>query len=83
MEGQFPPHTRAHWLTKTRAEIHREEVFSRLLSSAQHLHLYYPEVDREGKLNLPATVLPKVEEQRTAALQPIHYPSLFFLAMVS
>ena len=78
VEGQFPPHTRAHWLTKTRAEIHREEVFSRLLSSAQHLHLYYPEVDREGKLNLPATVLPKVEEQRTAALQPIHYPSLFF-----
>lgn len=79
VEGQFPPHSRAHWLTKTRAEVQGEELFARLKASAKYLHLHYPEVDREGKLNLPSTLLPKLEkEKRAPGFDPIHYPSLFF-----
>ncbi len=78
VEGQFPPHRTAHWLTKTAAVLKRDELYRRLISSAPHLYLHYPEVDREGKLNLPATILPKVEDgERTAGLDPSHHPSLF------
>ena len=36
-------------------------------------------MDREGKLNLPSTLLPKLEkEKRAPGFDPIHYPSLFF-----
>lgn len=78
VEGQFPPHGRAHWLTKARAEVEREQLFTALTGSARHVFLYYPEVDREGKRNLPATVLhPAEAEERAAAREPVHFPSLF------
>lgn len=79
VEGQFPPQGRAHWLTRMRAEAQRDELYARVVSSAHHVCLYYPEVDREGKLNLPATVLgvKKDNEKQPAAPAPIHQPSLF------
>ena len=78
VEGQFPPAKNAHWLTKTRATLEREELYQRLTQGAAQVHLHYPEVDREGKLNLPATILPKIEDdQRELAPEPLHAPTLF------
>lgn len=78
VEGQFPPSSRTHWLTKTRAEAERDALYARLTTAARHLWLYYPEVDREGKLNLPATVLPPAAAEKGAArLTPVHRPTLF------
>lgn len=79
VEGQFPPRKNAHWLTKTRTISDREELYQRLTGVAPLVYLHYPEVDREGKLNLPATILPKIEEETEALLsEQTHYPSLFF-----
>lgn len=78
VEGQFPPRRSAHWLTKTKPTLARDELYARLSHGASFVYLYYPEVDREGKLNLPATILPKIEEDTQVRLaEPIHYPSLF------
>lgn len=79
VEGQFPPRKGAHWLTKTKPTLARSELYTRLSHSAPFVYLHYPEVDRQGKLNLPATVLPKVEEGVATGLpESTHYPSLFF-----
>lgn len=78
VEGQFPPLRNAHWLTKARPALVRTELFERLLSAAACVNLYYPEVDRAGKLNLPAAILPKqAEETRTVKGEGIHHPTLF------
>ncbi|HBG00657.1 MAG TPA: hypothetical protein DDW87_03670, partial [Firmicutes bacterium] len=55
VEGQFPPRTNAHWLTKTTATLERKELYRRLTQGAPQIFLHYPEVDMQGKLNLPAT----------------------------
>jgi len=79
VEGQFPPRTSVHWLTKTKSLLSRNELYERLSHGASKVYLYYPEVDREGKLNLPATILPKVEEEETTSRPELtHYPTLFF-----
>ena len=79
VEGQFPPRKSAHWLTKTKPTLVRNALYSRLCHGAPFVYLYYPEVDREGKLNLPAAILPKMEEGTTTCLpEPTHFPSLFF-----
>lgn len=78
VEGQFPQYKHAHWLTKTKTMTQREELYDRLTRSASEIYLYYPEVDKEGKLNLPATILPKKEEETRIGLpQEMHHPSLF------
>lgn len=79
VEGQFPPRRNAHWLTKTKRHLTRVELYARLSNSARSILLFYPEVDRAGKLNLPATILPKAEEEtKTLLPEPAHHPSLFF-----
>lgn len=79
VEGQFPPHKGAHWLTKIRPNVVAAQLYERLQIGTKHLHLFYPEVDREGKLNLPATILPRVEgETRSLSPEGEHQPSLFF-----
>lgn len=78
VEGQFPPHSRTHWLTKSRAEHSRDELYDRVIRSAQYVNLYYPEVDKEGRLNLPASALPKIEKgERPTKPQLRHVPTLF------
>ena len=77
VEGQFPPRTSVHWLTKTKSLLSRNELYERLSHGASKVYLYYPEVDREGKLNLPATILPKVEEEETTSPEFTHYPTLW------
>ncbi len=79
VEGQFPPRKNAHWLTKTKGNLTRGELYGRLSNAAESVCLFYPEVDRDGKLNLPATILPKAEEEAKRQLsEPEHRPSLFF-----
>lgn len=79
VEGQFPPRRNAHWLTKAKGNLTKAELYRRLSNAAQSVYLFYPEVDKDGKLNLPATILPKTEEETKQLLpEPAHYPSLFF-----
>ncbi|NMB02310.1 MAG: hypothetical protein GX971_12460 [Firmicutes bacterium] len=79
VEGQFPQHRHAHWLTKATQVPHRDELYGRLIAVAENLHLSYPEVDRSGKLNLPTTVLPECsQEDKQVGVEPVHHPSLFF-----
>ena len=80
VEGQFPHYKPAHWLTKTVRVIKRDELYNRLIGLAERISLYYPEVDRSGKLNLPATILPKALDttEKTIGVDPVHYPTLFF-----
>ena len=79
VEGQFPPRKSTHWLTKIRPSQVASELYQRLSHGATHLHLSFPEVDRDGKLNLPATILPGVEEESQMPLpEERHHPSLFF-----
>lgn len=59
VEGQFPPHRNAHWLTKEKSAVDAQILYERLIGSADQVFMYYPETDREGKLNLPASILPK------------------------
>ncbi|MCK9524451.1 MAG: PD-(D/E)XK nuclease family protein [Limnochordia bacterium] len=78
VEGQFPPRRSAHWLTKTRPHLPTGELYQRLSHGATHVNLFYPEVDRDGKLNLPATILPGAEvASQTLRPEPTHHPSLF------
>ncbi|NLL42749.1 MAG: hypothetical protein GX251_05375 [Firmicutes bacterium] len=78
VEGQFPPLKGAHWLTKIKPHLARTELYERLIGSASCVNLYYPEVDRDGKLNLPATILPRVEEEaKTNKADAVHHPTLF------
>ncbi|NMB19814.1 MAG: hypothetical protein GX979_03025 [Firmicutes bacterium] len=78
VEGQFPQRKSAHWLTKSRPNLAASQLYERLTHGAKNLHLFYPEVDREGKLNLPATILPS-EKGVSPVLLPEadHQPSLF------
>lgn len=79
VEGQFPPRQYTHWLTKKAATVQRDQLYNRLISAASQVLLYYPEVDREGKLNLPSTLLPSqetTEEKSDAVSSGLHYPSL-------
>lgn len=82
VQGQFPPRQYTHWLTKKAAAVHREQLYERLVNSAAHVFLYYPEIDREGKLNLPSTLLPTKKENdgepHAAGPARLHYPSLHF-----
>lgn len=78
VEGQFPKHRHAHWLTKTSSTVQQKELYERLRGATEQLHLYYPEVDRGGRLNLPATILPEAEDDGKTAPELIHRPSLFF-----
>lgn len=77
VEGQFPPHKQAHWLTKTAQVTPRDELYNRLISLADHLVLSYPEVDRSGELNLPATILPEANKGERDTADLVHAPSLF------
>lgn len=78
VEGQFPPHKHAHWLTKTRTEMQTEQLYERLVGSASQVYLYYPEIDMDGKLNLPSNVLPRLKDdpKREASIA-VHRPSLY------
>lgn len=82
VEGQFPPRQYTHWLTKKAAAVQREQLYERLIGTAPRIFLYYPEIDREGKLNLPSTLLPREKtkdaEPEAAPQARLHYPSLYF-----
>lgn len=78
VEGQFPKYKHAHWLTKTRNIVKREELYGQMVAVSSSVNLYYPEVDSDGKLNLPATILPGAENPTTElSLDKDHKPSLF------
>ena len=78
VEGQFPPQRNAHWLTKEKAHADAQSLYERLIGSADEVFMYYPETDRDGKLNLPASVLPKAQGSSiTDTRQRRHTPSLF------
>lgn len=78
VEGQFPPHKHVHWLTKTSAKMQTDELYERLVGSAAEVFLYYPETDPEGKLNLPSTVLPRLQEEAKRDRDSVvHRPSLY------
>lgn len=78
VEGQFPKHKHAHWLTKTKNLVRREELYERMVSVANSVNLSYPEVDSAGKLNLPATILPIAESKlQEIVVKENHHPSLF------
>lgn len=77
VEGQFPPHQHAHWLTKTKTKNEIAQLYERVVGSARDVYLYYPETDLEGKLNLPSTLLPS-SKRTTERVRDvvIHRPSL-------
>lgn len=78
VEGQFPPLKHAHWLTKTKGEVQAQELYQRLVRSAQEVNLYYPETDLNGKLNLPSILLPaQAGEEKDEQRSPMHRPSLY------
>lgn len=80
VEGRFPPRPQLHWLTKAVSSTQGAELYGRLVDSAAQVYLYYPETDREGKLNLPSTLLPRQERKEAEEAAPparAHRPSLF------
>ena len=42
-------------------------MYKLILSAGEDVFLYYPQTDHEGKLNLPSTVIPRVDEERRAS----------------
>lgn len=80
VEGQFPPRQYTHWLTKKAAAVQREQFYQRLISAAGRVFLHYPEIDLEGQLNLPSTLLPREKLPKAEEETPqtrLHYPSLY------
>lgn len=63
VQGDFPRHSRRHWLTRLKAAEDAQAFYKLMLSSARLVQLYYPETDHEGKLNLPATVIPPAQRR--------------------
>jgi|GEM_PF-333010 len=64
VQGEFPKLSRRHWLTGLKAAEDGHMLYKLILSAADEVYLYYPETDREGKLNLPSTVIPATERKR-------------------
>ena len=63
VQGDFPRQSRQHWLTRLKAKDDAQLLYKLMIASAERVHLYYPETDHEGKLNLPATVIPPAQRR--------------------
>ena len=61
------PNSRRHWLTRLKASEDAHAMYKLILSAGEDVFLYYPQTDHEGKLNLPSTVIPRVDEERRAS----------------
>ena len=61
VQGDFLRQSRQHWLTRLKAKDDAQLLYKLMIASAERVHLYYPETDHEGKLNLPATVIPRLK----------------------
>lgn len=67
VQGDFPRNSRRHWLTRLKASEDAHAMYKLILSAGEDVFLYYPQTDHEGKLNLPSTVIPRVDEERRAS----------------